>query len=104
MTTTKWVIDPTHAEIQFKIKHLMISNVTGSFTAFDGTIETNGKDLTSVKASFSADVDSISTNNAQRDAHLKANDFFDSATHPKLTFVSSNMEQVDEENYLLKGI
>lgn len=71
MENSKWVLDTTHSEIQFKVKHLMISTVTGQFNQFSGTVETNGDDFTNGKVHFTADVSSISTNNEQRDAHLK---------------------------------
>lgn len=102
-TTNKWVIDPAHSEVQFKIKHLMISTVTGSFNQFDGSIETVEDDFSTAKANFSADVNSISTNNAQRDAHLKNPDFFDADNHPQLTFKSGKMEKLDDENYKVLG-
>lgn len=103
MTTTKWALDPTHSEIQFKVKHLMISKVTGQFEKFDASVETEDNDMSTAKVTFSADVNSISTNNEQRDAHLKNADFFDAENHPQLTFVSSKLEKVDEENYKLHG-
>lgn len=102
-TLTKWSLDPTHSEIQFKVKHLMISTVTGSFNTFSGTVETNGEDFASANVEFSADIDSISTNNEQRDAHLKNGDFFDAANHPKLTFKSEKLEKVDDETFKLYG-
>ncbi|MEO5892285.1 MAG: YceI family protein [Ferruginibacter sp.] len=103
MANAKWVLDPTHSEIGFKVKHLMISSVTGTFTEFSGTVETHGDDFTTAKASFSANVHSISTNNGQRDAHLKNADFFDADTYPELTFESTSIVKVDEENYTLHG-
>ncbi len=103
MATTKWALDPTHSEIQFKVKHLMISKVTGQFGKFDASVETEGNDLSTAKIKFSADVDSISTNNEQRDVHLKNSDFFDAENHPQLSFVSNKLEKVDEENYKLHG-
>jgi|SRR5690242_8337892 len=103
MKRTKWALDPTHSEIQFKVKHLMISKVTGQFQKFDATVETEGDDLTTAKVSFTADVNSISTNNEQRDAHLRTGDFFDAENHSQLSFVSSRLEKIDGEHYKLYG-
>src|SRR3954463_6867018 len=103
MSTTKWILDPTHSEIQFKVKHLMISTVTGSFKKFDGYVKTDGEDLTNAKVYFIADVNSIFTNNEQRDAHLLANDFFDAENHPQLTFKSEKLEKIAEDSYKLYG-
>jgi len=96
-------IDAAHSEVNFKVKHLMITNVTGGFTKFDGTLESNTPDFTDAKVTFEADVDSITTNNEQRDAHLKADDFFAADKFPKLTFVSTGIEKKDDEEYVLKG-
>ena len=71
MAITKWIIDPTHSEIHFKVRHLMVSWVTGNFKQFKATLETKGDDITTAKVHFTADINSISTNNDQRDAHLK---------------------------------
>jgi len=103
MSTTKWVLDPIHSEVQFKVKHLMISNVTGFFKKFEGTVETEGDDFATAKIHFSADVDSINTNNEQRDGHLKTGDFFDAAAHPQIKFESTKLEKVTAENYKLHG-
>ena len=103
MATTKWALDATHSEVQFKVKHLMISTVTGSFTKFEASVETDGDDFATAKIKFSAEVNSITTNNEQRDGHLKTNDFFDSANHPQLTFESTKMEKMDAENFKLHG-
>jgi polyisoprenoid-binding protein YceI len=102
-TKTSWVIDPTHSEIQFKVKHLVISTVTGSFKTFEGNVETDGDDLTTANISFSADVASIDTNQAQRDEHLRSAEFFDAENHPKLTFTSTSLEKTGDETYKLKG-
>ena len=103
MATIKWALDPTHAEIQFKVKHLMISTVTGQFREFEGDVETEDNDFTTAKVRFSTPISSISTNNEQRDAHLQASDFFDATNYPNLTFVSNRLEQLDDVEYKLHG-
>ncbi|RIW18865.1 polyisoprenoid-binding protein [Algoriphagus lacus] len=86
MSTTKWIIDPTHSEVSFKVKHLVISTVTGYFRKFEGSAESTSDDFEGATVAFSADIDSIDTNQADRDGHLKSADFFDAANHPKLSF------------------
>src|SRR5664279_5631720 len=103
MTNTKWTIDTTHSEIQFKVRHLMISNVTGQFTKFQGTVETKGEDFTTANAHFTADISSISTNNPQRDAHLQNSDFFDADNYPQLVFDADKIVKTDDENYQIHG-
>ena len=103
MANTTWVLDPTHSEVQFKIKHLMISTVSGQFNKFSGSVETEEDDFTTGKVHFQAEIDSISTNNEQRDVHLKAGDFFDAETHPVLFFDADKMEKTGEDEYKLYG-
>jgi polyisoprenoid-binding protein YceI len=103
MATAKWTLDQTHSEIQFKVKHLMITTVTGQFNQFTATVEMEEDNISTAKINFNAEVDSIYTNNAQRDAHLKANDFFDAANHPQLIFHSDKVQSTDDENYKLHG-
>lgn len=103
MTKTKWSLDQTHSEIHFKVKHMMISTVTGQFSKFTSSIETIGDDFRTAKIQFTADVDSISTNNEQRDAHLKNGDFFDVPNYPQITFRSSKIVKVDDENFKVHG-
>ena len=86
MATKNWVIDPTHSEIHFKIKHLMITNVTGSFDIFNASVKTRDEDFTKAQISFTADVNSILTGNEQRDGHLKSADFFDAEKFPQIKF------------------
>jgi polyisoprenoid-binding protein YceI len=86
MSTTKWIIDPTHSEVSFKVKHLVISTVTGYFRKFEGTAEVASEDFNGATVAFTANIDSIDTNQADRDGHLKSADFFDAANHPKLSF------------------
>lgn len=104
MANIKWVADPMHSEIQFKVKHLMITTVTGYFTKFNIEAETEDDQFTKAgKVVFTADVNSISTNNEQRDTHLKSGDFFDAAQHSEIRFVSTNYEHVSGSNYKLHG-
>jgi len=98
-----WTIDIAHAQIGFKIKHLVISTVSGKFTSFEGKLEGDPEDLTKAKISFSADIDSINTGNEQRDGHLKSADFFDAANHPKLTFSSTTIEKKNDTEYKVSG-
>jgi len=91
MATTKWVLDPMHSEVQFKIKHLVISTVTGSFKTFEGTVTTEGDTFEGANAEFSLDVASIDTNQEMRDNHLKGPEFFDAEKYPKITFKSTSI-------------
>ncbi|MFL5789531.1 MAG: YceI family protein [Flavisolibacter sp.] len=94
----KWKVDPAHSEVQFKVKHLMITTVTGYFKKFDLTVETDSDDFNTAKnIIFTADIDSIDTNNAQRDAHLKSADFFNSEKHDKLNFSGKKYEAKGDE-------
>jgi polyisoprenoid-binding protein YceI len=102
MSTKKWVVDPSHSEIGFKVKHLMISNVKGNFTAYEASID--GEDFTTAPIKVSIDAASISTQNADRDTHLKSADFFDVETYGTITFESTSFTKVDDEEYTLKGI
>lgn len=101
-TTTKWVLDPMHSEVQFKVKHLVISTVTGSFKKFEGTLETENDDFTGAEVNISLEVNSIDTNQDQRDGHLKSADFFDAEQYPTITFKSTSFEK-DGGDYTLKG-
>lgn len=96
-----WKIDPAHSEIQFKVKHLMITTVTGYFKKFDLDVETASEDFnTATGIKFNAAIDSIDTNNAQRDAHLKSADFFDGEQHSQLRFIGTKYESNGEEGKL----
>jgi len=103
MSTTRWNIDNTHSEIHFKVKHFMVSWVTGSFKQFHATVETAGEDISTAKVRFTADINSISTNNEQRDAHLKTGDFFEAEKYPQLIFESDKLEKIGDENYKVYG-
>lgn len=99
---TTWNIDPTHSEVQFKVKHLVISTVTGSFKSFQGSVTTETEDFNGATASFSLDTASIDTNVADRDAHLKSAEFFDSEKYPNLKF-SGKLAKVSGDKYDLAG-
>ncbi|MDQ3291864.1 MAG: YceI family protein [Bacteroidota bacterium] len=104
MATTKWAVDPMHSEVQFKVKHLMITTVTGYFQKFNVEAETEDDQFTSAKSVvFTADVNSISTNNEQRDTHLKSADFFDAENHGEIRFVADKYENVGDDDYKLHG-
>jgi polyisoprenoid-binding protein YceI len=101
--TTKWVIDPLHSEVMFKVKHLVISTVTGSFSKFEGMAITAEDSFENADINFAIDVNSIYTGQEQRDVHLKNGDFFEAETFPKITFQSTSFIKTSSENYLLKG-
>jgi len=100
---SKWIIDTTHSEVGFKIKHLVVSNASGKFTSFEGNAEASKDDFSDAKINFSADIDSIHTGNEQREGHLKSPDFFDVTKYPKLNFVSTAFTKKDDNYYVLKG-
>lgn len=100
----KWNIDPTHSEVGFKVKHLMISTVSGKFSQFNAEIDsTSDDDFSGAKISFSADVNSIDTGMEMRDNHLKSDDFFNAEKFPQLKFESTSFEKSGSEKFLLKG-
>jgi len=100
---TTWKIDPTHSEINFKVKHLVVSTVTGHFSKFDAAIETSKEDFSDAKINFEADINSIDTKNEQRDGHLKSADFFDAEKHPKMTFVSKSVKKISDHEMQVIG-
>lgn len=102
-TLTKWSIDPMHSEVQFKVKHLVISTVSGFFKSFEGTVETDSDDFENADISFSIDINSIDTNQTPRDEHLKSAEFFDAATYPHIKFKSTSFKKTDDDEYELKG-
>jgi polyisoprenoid-binding protein YceI len=91
LVATKWAIDTTHSEIQFKVKHLMLTQVTGQFTQFAGQVEMEETQLETAQISFTADTVSISTGNEQRDGHLRGEDFFNSEVYPQLLFTNGKI-------------
>ncbi|WP_224998720.1 YceI family protein [Cesiribacter sp. SM1] len=104
LTTTKWAVDPMHSEVQFKVKHLMITTVTGYFQQFNIVAETEDESFSSASSIvFTADVNSINTNNEQRDTHLKSADFFDAENHGEIRFEGTSYEQQSGDDYKLHG-
>jgi polyisoprenoid-binding protein YceI len=94
-TKTKWSIDLAHSEIEFKIRHLMISNVKGSFKIFDANIYTTSKDFSTAEIDLWIDASSIVTGDAKRDEHLKSSDFFDVQKHKQISFTSLTIGEPD---------
>jgi polyisoprenoid-binding protein YceI len=92
---TKWSVDQSHSEIDFKVRHLMISHVKGSFKTFDANIYTTGKDFTTAEIDLWIDAASITTGEEKRDEHLRNADFFDVENHKQITFTSGNIEKAD---------
>jgi len=93
MSAQKWIIDPSHSEVSFKVKHLMITTVTGYFKKFNLEVETDSDDFNTARnLEFTAEIDSINTNDAQRDAHLKSADFFNSEENKHLKFTGTKYE------------
>jgi polyisoprenoid-binding protein YceI len=92
LTKTIWAIDPTHSEIAFKVKHMMISTVTGHFEKFHALVESEREDFQDAVIHFTAKIDSINTKNGDRDAHLKSDDFFNASEYPELTFKSKSFD------------
>ena len=103
MATTKWVLDPMHSELQFKVKHLMITTVTGSFNEFSAELTTDSEDFEHAAISFKAGVDSIDTGNKDRDGHLKSGDFFNAEEFPAVSFESTSFKKAKGDVYNLIG-
>lgn len=102
MSNIQWALDPTHSEIGFKVKHLMITNVSGSFNSFNVVASSEDETFKKADIVFTAEIDSISTNNEQRDGHLKSPDFFDAANHPQLIIKADGLAG-DGEDRMLNG-
>ena len=98
-----WKIDSAHSEVNFKVKHLVVSTVTGGFDKFDATIEASKEDFSDAKIKFEADINSINTKNEQRDGHLKSADFFDAENNPKLVFESTSVKMTSDYEMQVKG-
>lgn len=102
MATTKWTLDPTHSELQFKVKHLMITTVTGTLKSFSAELSSEGEDFSTAGISFKGDISSLDTGNTDRDNHLRSADFFDAENFPTIDFTSTQVEK-DGSDYTVKG-
>ena len=98
-----YILDPMHSEVTFKVKHLMITNVTGSFQKFSATMTATSEDFSDAAINFEAAIASISTGNEQRDTHLKSEEFFDATAFPTMSFVSTALVPKEGSNYSLTG-
>lgn len=98
-----WTIDPDHSNVGFKVRHLMVSNVKGSFEKFTGTVEIDEKEITKSKVQVSIDTNSINTNVQKRDEHLRSADFFDVAKYPTMTFVSKKVAKTGTDSLKVTG-
>ncbi|TCC94094.1 polyisoprenoid-binding protein [Pedobacter frigiditerrae] len=102
MATTKWALDPTHSELQFKVKHLMITTVTGSLKSFSADLTSEGDEFTNADISFKGEISSLDTGNTDRDNHLKSADFFDAEQFASMEFKSTSVEK-DGDDYKVTG-
>jgi polyisoprenoid-binding protein YceI len=98
-----WKFDKAHSQVKFNVTHLVISQVTGYFRTFDGTVKTTGEDFTDAQIEFTIEAQSIDTDNEKRDNHLKSDDFFNAEKFPQLKFKSKSMKKVGNNKYKLTG-
>lgn len=101
MATTKWVLDPVHSELTFKVRHMMITNVKGEFKSF--SVDVDGEDITKAQVGVNIDTASINTNNEQRDGHLKSADFFDAENFKNITFTATSTRAKGNDEFELTG-
>jgi len=102
-TTTTWNLDPAHSAAEFKVKHMMISNVRGGFRGLKGVLTLDDTNPTGSAVKATADVNTISTGDDQRDGHLKSADFFDAAQFPEIAFQSTEVKKTGEDEYKVTG-
>ena len=102
--STKWNLDPTHSEITFKVRHMMISNVKGEFKTFTAELDAEDDTFKSATVKAAIDTDSVSTNNADRDTHLKSAEFFNAEAHPQITFETNSLNNEITGNLTLNGV
>lgn len=100
---SKWNIDASHSSIRFAVDHMVISEIEGIFSAYEGSVITTTADFSDAKINFVVDVNSVNTDNAKRDEHLRGADFFETGNYPKMTFVSTSVQKTGNNKYNLKG-
>ncbi len=99
----KWTVDPSHSGVRFTVMHIMVSEVEGRFTKFNGTIDAPWPNFVNAKISFTVDVNSINTDDDIRNEHLKSDDFFNAGKYPNMTFTSTSFRKVKDNKYALEG-
>lgn len=102
-TPTKWTLDKSHSNLKFTVTHMVVSETEGSFKIFDGTVEHTKADMSDAKINFSVDMNSINTENENRDKHLKGDDFFNAEKFPTATFVGKSFKPLGDNKYELVG-
>ena len=100
---TKWIFDRAHTKIGFSVTHMVINEIEGYFKDFNGTVVTNSDNFINAKIKFTVNVNSINTDNSQRDKHLKSDDFFNAKKFPKMIFVSKSLKKIKGKKYKMKG-
>ncbi|MBK7104884.1 MAG: YceI family protein [Ignavibacteriae bacterium] len=100
---TNWGLDKSHSKIGFSVTHMIITETEGQFNSFDVKVVSKNDNFEDAQIDFSADVNSIDTDNEKRDAHLKGDDFFSAEKFPKMTFVGKSFKKVSDKNYKLVG-
>jgi polyisoprenoid-binding protein YceI len=100
---SKWNVDPSHSNVKFSVSHMVISEVEGSFSGYEGTLDAPGADFNNSTINFSVNVGTVNTNSEQRDGHLKSADFFDVAKYPTMNFKSTSFKKTSGNNYKLEG-
>ncbi|MBK6484586.1 MAG: YceI family protein [Chitinophagales bacterium] len=103
MATVKWTLDKAHSQLQFKVRHMMLTTVTGDFKEFDIEVETAGDDFSTAKINVTANIESVASGSEQRDTHLKSDDFFNAEKFPALSFTGTSLTHAGDDHWILQG-
>jgi polyisoprenoid-binding protein YceI len=103
MATVKWTLDKAHSQLQFKVRHMMLTTVTGDFKEFDIEVETAGDDFSTAKINVTANIESVASGSEQRDTHLKSDDFFNAEKFPVLSFTGTSLTHAGDDHWILQG-